>query len=246
MKVYTAMNFAEQIQRELAPFCIPGRCEIAGSIRRGRPEVNDIDMVLLPRPGQLAALKARCKSRCRVIRDGEKNFTIAMLMGDRSEFQIDIFFAHAGTEDLLAPQPSNFGSVLLCRTGSKEHNVMLCELAKSRDMKWATYDGLLAGGEWRRIEPGAEEEYVGGKIIASETEEQIFSALGLKWVPPALREVGVTHTEKCEICGQAYDPAQLDQVLFHNTDHQPRIATGIIGQRVHDASQPASPTEIRQ
>lgn len=184
MKLYDAMTLAERIQRELGPLC--DQCAIAGSIRRARPEVNDIDLVILPKRGQLDAIKARCKQKCRVITDGRQNFICALRMPDKSEFQLDIFFAHGGRDDLLEPMPTNFGTLLLCRTGSKEHNVKLCAYAKSLGMKWSPYLGLLAGGEWQIR--GSAEEYIGGKIIASETEEKIFEALGMKVVPPALRE----------------------------------------------------------
>ncbi len=190
MKLHEAMTIAERIQRELAGFC--QKCDIAGSIRRGRPEVNDVDLVILPKaPVQgisfVQAIKDRCKQRCRVTTDGDQNFICAMRLKDKSEFQLDIFFAHNGTDDMFAPKPTNYGSLLLCRTGSKDHNKRLCGIAKQRDMKWSPYEGLLAGGEW--VFKGQEDEYIGGQVIASETEEQIFEALGLKWIPPVLREV---------------------------------------------------------
>ncbi len=178
------MTLAEAIQRELQPFC--HKCEIAGSIRRARPEVNDIDFVILPKAGQIDAIKERCKQRCRVIRDGDQNFIVALRMPDHTEFQLDIFFAHGGKDDLLDPQPGNFGSLLLCRTGSKEHNIQIVQRAKSRDMRWNPYAGLIAGGEWEFR--GQDSVYVGGRIIASETEEEIFEALGMKWVAPHFRE----------------------------------------------------------
>lgn len=185
------MTLAERIQRELAEYCL--KCEIAGSIRRARPEVNDIDLVILPKPGATQLIKARCKLRCRVITDGDQNFIVALNLFDDSaqmrkiDFQLDIFFAHNGVDDLLAPQPTNYGSILLSRTGSKDHNKKLCTIAKQRDMAWKPYIGLFAGGEW--VFRGQESEYEGGTLIASETEEKIFEALGLKWIPPVLREV---------------------------------------------------------
>ncbi len=177
------MTIAERIQGELAPLCEPAKCAIAGSIRRARENVNDIDLVVLPRPGQLQAIKARCKQRCRIVRDGEQNFICAMRLPGGEEFQLDIFFAHAGRADLLDPQPGNFGTLLICRTGSKEHNIKICQAAKAMDMKWQPYAGVIAGGYWDG------ESYRGGKIIASETEESIFEALGMKWISPVYREV---------------------------------------------------------
>lgn len=190
MKLHPAMTIAERIQRELAPFCEPARCEIVGSLRRARPEVNDVDLVVIPKPGQLAALKERCKQRCRVIYDGDLNFITAMMLPTRVEFQLDIFVAHAGIDDLITPQKSNWGSLLVARTGSKQFNQIIARTAKNQDKAWKIYDGIYAGGRWQKQgETDDTEVYVGGQLVASETEEQIFEALGLKWMPPAYREI---------------------------------------------------------
>lgn len=61
MKLERATIIADKVVTALRPLC--ERIEIAGSVRRARPEVNDVDLVLLPRPGQTAAIKARCRER---------------------------------------------------------------------------------------------------------------------------------------------------------------------------------------
>jgi DNA polymerase (family 10) len=189
VKLHPAIKLAEAVQRELQPFC--SRIEIAGSIRRARPEVGDIDFVILAKsPADYLAIKERCKQKCRVITDGRQNFICAMKVKDGSEFQIDIFFAHSGVDDLLAPEPTNFGSLLLCRTGSKGHNIKIAQRAKDLGMHWNPYKGLFAGGMWEL--DGQESVYRGGQLIAGETEESIFKALGLECIAPALRETTYT------------------------------------------------------
>jgi DNA polymerase (family 10) len=167
-----AWNLADVIKAELAPLC--ERIEIAGSIRRGRPEVNDIDFVILPKPGQKDAIKARCEKRCAVVKDGEQNYIVRLPeSGKFRGFQIDIFFARPAVADLLQRKPGNFGTLFLCRTGSTAHNIWLVYYAKTRGMAWHPYEGVK----------DAE-----GYVIASETEEAIFDMLGLDFVPPAVRE----------------------------------------------------------
>ena len=166
-----AVKFAERICAELEPWCeIPPM--IAGSIRRGRPEVGDIDLVLLPREASACNIKARCKVHGRVVMDGAQNF-IVMLPG---EIQLDIFFAHGPVRDMFDPEPTNVGSLLLCRTGSVAHNIFLVEYAKRVGLVWEPYRGVTRNG----------------RVIASESEAAIYHALGLPFIDPADRETAET------------------------------------------------------
>lgn len=162
---------ALKIQEQLAPLC--ERIEIAGSIRRGRPEVNDVDFVILPRAGQFAAIKARCAQKCEVVRDGEHNCIYRLVLSDQTPLQLDVFFARPAVSDLLNTVPGNFGTLLLCRTGSKDHNIYLVEHAKRLGLRWNPYRGVIGDGQ---------------QVVASETEVDIFKALGLPWISPESRE----------------------------------------------------------
>jgi DNA polymerase (family 10) len=167
MELKKARALAERIAAELAPMC--ERIEIAGSIRRQRPVVGDIDLVILPKPGQLQAIKARCvRTSPQVLMDGEKNFLLIM----SGNIQLDIFFARGPEPDMFAPKPGNFGSLLLCRTGSKDHNIYLVSNPWLQGARWLPYEGVE----------------LDGKIIAGETEEDVFQALGLDFIPPERRE----------------------------------------------------------
>ena len=163
----TARKYADKIVAELAPFC--ERVEIAGSIRRARPQVGDIDLVILPR--DKAAIKARCRQSCQVGTDGEENFTCHLSNG----VQLDIWFATPASHDLFQPIPSNWGSLLICRTGSLEHNIYLVEHAKKLGLRWSPYAGVYDSNF---------------ALLASETEESIFAALKLPFIPPELRDTG--------------------------------------------------------
>lgn len=86
--------------------------------------------------------------------------------------QLDLWFAHAGKSDLFTGSPSNWGMLILARTGSKEHNVKLAATAKRQGLLFSPHEGIKRGDE----------------IIASKTEEEIFAALGLAYVEPERRE----------------------------------------------------------
>lgn len=171
MRLPRAIGIALKIQEQIAPLC--EKCEIAGSIRRARPEVGDVDLVILPREGQIAAIKARCSQKCRVVRDGDQNCIYQIALSDGTPLQLDIFFARPAVRDLLNTAPGNFGTLLLCRTGSKEHNIFLVEHAKRMSLRWNPYRGVMDGQS---------------NVLASETEEDIFKALDLAWIKPEERE----------------------------------------------------------
>jgi DNA polymerase (family X) len=169
----------------LQPFC--KRLEIAGSIRRERPFCGDIDIVA--EPSDEPALRARilgsadassaisgapaADSRS-IIQNGPQNIHVRLTNG----LELQVFLARPQSSDLLYTQSSNWGSILLLRTGSREHNIFLTQTARANCAKWEVYRGLVR-------DAGLPTE----KIIASATEEEIFDALHLKFVPPQKREM---------------------------------------------------------
>lgn len=156
-----ARSFAEKVMEQLSPYC--DRMEIAGSIRRKIHTVSDIDLVVIPR--DVKGLMKRCLERGVQMCAGEHVFRIETFSG----VQLDIYFAHTGKPDLFRPLPSNWGSVLLCRTGSREHNIKLCNHAHSLGLKWDPSYGLF-------------NEF--GDCVSGETEEDLFEALKLPYVKP--------------------------------------------------------------
>jgi len=162
-----ARRYAEKILAELAPYC--ERAEIAGSIRRERPAPNDIDLVVLPSPGHAPAIRRRCLRSCPDVRqDGECQLLFVLDGG----VQIDLWFASAREPDLFQPNPCTFGTRLLLRTGSAAFNAWFAVEAQRRGFHWNPYHGL----------------YAHGRPIMAESEAELFSAIGLPYIPPRDRE----------------------------------------------------------
>jgi DNA polymerase (family 10) len=163
----TAQALAERTAAELQPFC--SGLEIAGSIRRRRPIIRDIDLVCVPRgmAGREAILD-RCAQSSIMTKRGDQ-YVVFELPGG---FQLDLWFAHDDIENLFDMTPSNWGMLLLARTGSAEHNIWLARTAQVRGLHFNPHQGILRGDQ----------------VIASTTEERIFSALGLPFIRPEDRE----------------------------------------------------------
>lgn len=173
MKLLEATEIALEIVAKLTQFC--DKIEIAGSIRRGKGEVKDIDIVAIPNEDKLLA--GGYFGRQHLIS------TLAYLATPRTNGNSIATFLHKGRTidgdiivDIYWACPDTWGTLLLIRTGSKEHNISLCSLA--RDKGWK----LHASGE------GLFDAY--NRRIAGDTERGIFLALGLPFIPPGLREVG--------------------------------------------------------
>lgn len=174
MNLDRAEALATRVKARLAPHC--ERIEIAGSIRRRREWVNDIDLVILPRAGERETIQAQIRSGCGVEVEGPQNCIYRMPpkpnSGGYEWIQLDIFFARPAQQDLLGSTPGNFGTLLVCRTGSKEHNIWLVEHAKRQGLLWKPYAGVFDGD----------------RCLASEEEADIFATLDLPFIPPLKRE----------------------------------------------------------
>ncbi len=138
-----------------------GRVEAAGSLRRRKETVGDIDILAEGKNGaDIIAFFTRLPMVRRVLASGETKGSVVAAVGP-VERQID----------LRIVEPDAFGAALQYFTGSKDHNVKLRGLAKSKGLKISEY------GVFR-----------GSRKIAGQDEESVYKALGLPWIPPELRE----------------------------------------------------------
>lgn len=171
MNLAAANELGLRVIDALQPFC--RRIMVAGSVRRERAHVNDLDVVLISAGLDATNLiMERIEQNWDLVTGRRPNPQNVIFRSRKSGFQLDLFFAHPGVEDLYEKIPSNWGAVLLCRTGSKFHNQQLCQHAIGRGLKFAPLRGVMRGEE----------------IIASETEEAIYEALGVPFIDPTDRE----------------------------------------------------------
>lgn len=166
MQLAAAQKLAAKIVEELRPFA--ERIEIAGSIRRQRAVVNDIDIVVLS--SNPRGLRDRVKrTGPKILADGVQNFEVELHGGTR----LDLWCAAPAQRTLFGEGGTNFGSLLLCRTGSAAHNIFLVNRAKTLGLRWNPYWGVYDAS---------------GACLASETEADIFTALKLDFINPEGRE----------------------------------------------------------
>ncbi|MEZ4424414.1 MAG: DNA polymerase/3'-5' exonuclease PolX [Gemmatimonadota bacterium] len=141
------------------------RLEVAGSFRRRRETIGDLDLLATVQ-GDGADVIQRFvdyPSVERITGQGETKGSVVLRGGP--------------AVDLRVLPPESFGSALLYFTGSKEHNVELRTQAVRAGLKVSEW------GIFRVTETGEE-----GERLAGRTEEECYEALGLPWIPPELRE----------------------------------------------------------
>ena len=127
MKLEEAGLLADRIIHSIEHLCDPGKIEVVGSIRRKRPEVHDIDIVLIPQEWMWSMIIQKLKTHmlAHVVEAGPELARLKVPTGATSEpMQVDIYHA----------RPETWGVLLLIRTGSTQHNVMLCSAAQRRYM----------------------------------------------------------------------------------------------------------------
>jgi len=133
----------------------------AGSLRRGRETVGDLDL-LVTGPAAEAALDrfVAWPGVTEVLGHGENKASAKV---GREGLQVDV----------RALEPASFGAALQYFTGSKEHNVAIRTRAVRMGLKLSEY-GLFRSADDAKV--------------AGETEAGVYEALGLPWIPPELRE----------------------------------------------------------
>jgi DNA polymerase (family 10) len=134
------------------------RINLAGSIRRMKETIGDVDFLVISKnPKKIMDFFVSLPGVVKVWGKGNTKTSVRMKEG----FDMDI---------RVLPKRS-FGAALQYFTGSKEHNIALRKIAIEKGLKLSEY-GLFKGS----------------KMIAGETEEEIYQKLGMDWIPPELRE----------------------------------------------------------
>lgn len=192
-RIDKASEFADRISALIREF--PGITEItpAGSLRRGKDTVGDLDLLVTGpacEPGVVAAAVEHVATLPlidKLLAKGQNKVSFTL----RNNLQVDV---------RLLPR-SSYGAALQYFSGSKHHNVTLRQRAIRRGLTLSEYS--LA-----RLDDAS--------VVASETEEQIYNALELAWIPPELREN----------CGEI-EAAAATFAREHNLPLKPADAPGL-------------------
>ncbi len=153
-----ADEMAQELLTHLRGAAHVDQLEAAGSYRRGRDTIGDLDLLVVSsQPQEVMQRLAEFPGVAETIARGDTKMSLRLEIG----LQVDLRVVPA----------ESFGAALLYFTGSKQHNVILRGRAKDRGLKINEY------GVFR------DEKYLAGR-----TEQEMYGALDLPWIPPELRE----------------------------------------------------------
>ncbi|KDE55393.1 DNA polymerase/3'-5' exonuclease PolX [Methanoculleus sp. MH98A] len=151
---------ARDIERRLASLPSTRQVSLAGSIRRRKETIGDVDILATSTlPEEVMEVFVALPGVERVLVRGTTKTSVVLSTG----IQVDLRVVEDG----------HFGAALQYFTGSKEHNIALRKLAIARDWRLNEY-GLV--------------DLATGRAVAGEDEAGIYRALGLAWIEPELRE----------------------------------------------------------
>jgi len=167
IRIGEAMPLADALVAELGALPFVARIAYAGSLRRGRETIGDLDILAAATdPKRLMDAFVGRAEVARVLGHGDTKSSVLT----KSGVQVD----------LRVVPLDRFGAALMYFTGSKEHNIALRERAIGQGMRLNEY------GLFRENAQGSVDE--GALPVAAASEEEVYAALGLDWVPPTMRE----------------------------------------------------------
>ncbi len=148
------------------------RLEVAGSYRRRKETVGDVDFL------------ARCEGDGTPVVEHFTAFSGAVRVEASGSTKGNIILPSGLSVDLRVIPPRSWGAAQHYFTGSKEHNVHIRTTGVKKGLRineWGVF----------RVPEGVDPETLGkedGEWVGGETEEEVFAAVGLPWIPPELRE----------------------------------------------------------
>jgi DNA polymerase (family 10) len=209
---YSAVRWrAEELVAVLRKTGLASRVEIAGSLRRRREVVRNIDIVAAStRPAELTrAFPASAPGVVEVVAAGDTKVTLRLAEGIGA--------------DLRIVSEEEFGAALLDFTGSKEHTTALRALARAKG--------------WKLDEYGLRGSRGVGKAAPCASEEEIYRRLGLQFVPPELREASgeIEAAARGEIPVLVEDSDVRGLVHVHTTESDGRATLEEMLTAIRDA-----------
>lgn len=153
-----ALPLARKLEARLNDLSGVERAVAAGSVRRMRETIGDIDILAITKnPAKVMDYFCSMTEVKKVLSKGKTRSSVKL---------------HSGLDaDLRVLSRESFGAGLQYFTGSKDHNIALREIAQTKGYKLNEY------GLWR-----------GKKVITGRDEEEIYEKLGLQYIEPELRE----------------------------------------------------------
>ena len=158
-----AYYLAEEIINELKKLKEVNKIIVAGSLRRMKETIGDIDL--------LVTIKRNVKDGAKKVMDRFVNLRGVIKVWDYGLTKSSIRFNKGIDADLRVVKDYEFGSALQYFTGSKEHNIVTRKIALDKGLKLNEY-GVFKG-----------KKRIGGK-----TEEEVYKLIGLPYIEPELRE----------------------------------------------------------
>jgi DNA polymerase (family 10) len=201
-RIDQAEESAERVIQYLLAFPGIERVTPAGSLRRGRETCGDLDLLVTGpacEPGQTSAAIDYVAAYSG-IRD-----IIA-----KGENKVSFYLANSLQVDVRLLPSRSYGAALQYFTGSKAHNVTLRQRALK--MGYTLSEWALA-----RLDSQSDDE----SVVASETEESIYAALGLDWISPELRE----NLGEIDAAAQHRLPRLIEQADIRGDVHMHTYAT---------------------
>lgn len=155
----TALDIADEIKNRLKKLNYVNRVEIAGSLRRRKETIGDIDILVTSKnPEKVKNFFTTMNDVEQVLAQGPTKSSIRL----------------GGVQvDLRVLQEKHYGAALLYFTGSQQHNIALRKIAIKQGMKLSEYGVFLKKGD---------------RLVASKTEEECYKKLGLSFIEPEIRE----------------------------------------------------------
>ncbi|MFA5051142.1 MAG: DNA polymerase/3'-5' exonuclease PolX [Patescibacteria group bacterium] len=152
------LPMAKEIYQKLENLKEVEKVDMAGSLRRRQETIGDVDFLVI-------------SENPKKVMDFFVSLPGVIKVWGKGMTKASVRISNGFDMDIRVVPKESYGAALQYFTGSKDHNIVVRKIAIEKKLKLSEY-GLFRGS----------------KIIAGKTEEEIYKALGMDWVPPEMRE----------------------------------------------------------